>query len=530
MITLFNSTPNAIQVLNLFLRGLGIRVSSFTVEKKLLEHPDYPSLLSLTDCLTSWNVPNEAFKINKETCSLMELEFPFIAHLKSEGGRFILARELNSGQVYYSDERDGSGVMSEVDFLKKWDGVVLYAEKDELSGEADYVQSQVSGMFNSARLPFLVLTILLIILYATSLSSLGFAQNSILFLKLAGLAVSCLLLVHSIDANNPLVQNLCSLGRKNNCNTILKSDAAKVTSWLSWSEVGFFYFCGSFICLLLYPESIVLLSWVSVLCLPYTIYSIGYQFKTNNWCLLCCSIQTLLWLEAGMFYWAGYSFGNILSGVNLVSAAGILLCFLFPIAVWSFLKPFLLKAGQVRPLKQQLKIFKYNSALFKQLLSSQEHYSIPDELMPIILGNPKAETVITMVSNPFCGPCGATHKELDEWLSERDDLQLKVVFTTANHDDDNRTKVARHATALSLVENKNLVEKALSDWYGRPSKDYESWADKYPVSYDEDIKSATEKQQKWCEMAEISFTPTILINGYKLVEPYQLSDIKYLLV
>jgi 3'-phosphoadenosine 5'-phosphosulfate (PAPS) 3'-phosphatase len=140
-----------------------------------------------------------------------------------------------------------------------------------------------------------------------------------------------------------------------------------------------------------------------------------------------------------------------------------------------------------------------------------------------------AETVITMVSNPFCGPCAVAHQRLETWLSQREDLQLKVVFTTADHDDDLRTKVARHVIALSMLDNKDLTKRALDEWYAQPSKKYESWAAKFPVVLNGEMDRVTKKQKEWCEMAEISLTPTILVNGYKLVEPYTLEDIKYLL-
>ncbi|MEZ4900630.1 MAG: hypothetical protein R2822_02145 [Spirosomataceae bacterium] len=34
---------------------------------------------------------------------------------------------------------------------------------------------------------------------------------------------------------------------KTDCNHILTSPAAKITPWLGWSEVGFFYFMGGWI-------------------------------------------------------------------------------------------------------------------------------------------------------------------------------------------------------------------------------------------------------------------------------------------
>lgn len=521
-----NKTHNAVATLTALIKELQIPVSKYTVSTQLQDHPDYPSLLAFSDCLSDWSIPHEAYRIDKKEYNAADLSFPLIAHMKQDGGQFILIHEIKNGQVTYTNEENKKAVLPEETFLKGWDGVILYAQKGEQSGEADYKNANIKGLFNEARLPFLVLVLLTFIVSAIGFSgSISWAYIAVLALKIAGITVSALLLMHSVDANNPFIENLCSLGKKNNCNAILKSDAAKVTSWLSWSEVGMFYFAGSFIAMLAYPATIPLLAILNLACLPYSFYSIGYQIKIKNWCILCCSVQALFWLEAAGFAIAGaYSF-------NIPTAAyiALALCFLLPIAIWSFIKPFMLQSGQTGPLKQQLKKFKYNSELFQQLLTAQPKYSVPDDLMPVVMGNPDAETVITMVSNPFCGPCATAHKTIEDWLENRDDIKVKVVFTTANHDNDERTKVARHVTALSLLDDKKIAEKALNDWYAQSNKKYEDWASKFPVSFNGEMNTVTEKQKAWCDMAEISFTPTILVNGYKLVDPYRLEDIKYLL-
>ena len=94
---------------------------------------------------------------------------------------------------------------------------------------------------------------------------------------------------------------------------------------------------------------------------------------------------------------------------------------------------------------------------------------------------------------------------------------------------DPKTKVSRHSSALSNLENEKLVGQSLNDWYKSKNKNYETWAAKYPLELNDDLAQVTEKQKAWCELAEIKFTPTILINGYQLPEPYRLEDVKYLL-
>lgn len=531
--TFLSRQENPVAVVNALVKKLNILVSSFTIKQSLQEHPDYPSLLAVSDCLTQWNIPHQAYQIDKTQYQAEELAYPFIAHLSLNGGQFILVQAIAKGQVHYSDEQETKASLSELEFLKRWDGIVLYAEKAENSGEENYKNSLIKGWVNQARLPFLILMLLASGFAAINYSGVNASYLVLLGIKLIGISVSALLLTHSIDAHNPFIQNLCSLGKKNNCNAILKSDAAKVTGWLSWSEVGFFYFAGSLLSLILAPSSLFVLAWLNLACLPYTFYSIAYQIKIKNWCILCCTVQALLWLEALSFAFGlslpfSFSLSALVFSISALSSK-TLLAFLLPIAIWAFIKPFMLKAAQTQPLKQQIKKFKYNSDLFNQLLTTQACYAIPDDLMPIVLGNPDAETVITMVSNPFCGPCATAHKALDNWLAERDDLQLKIIFTTADHDDDQKTKVAKHVTALSLLNDTLLVEKALNTWYTQKDKQYETWAAKYPVSFNGEMAKVTEKQKLWCDGAEIAFTPTILINGYKLIEPYRLEDIKYLI-
>lgn len=522
-----NKTNNIEAVTQHLIKKLKARVTETTIRRCLGDHPDYPSLMAVSDCLTEWCIANEARKIPKE--SYKDYEMPFIAQLMPNGGSFILVNGINHGQVNYSDEKHLNGSMPEDEFLKKWSGNVLRAEADEDSAESSYKSNRMLEIFNAAQLPVLALTVLAGGVLSVNFQSLTLNYGLMLLLKLTGIIISILLLAHSINANNPLVQNLCSLGNKNDCNAILKSNAAKITSWLSWSEVGFFYFTGSFLCLLFNPYSAIFIGWLSLSALPYTFYSIAYQYKHKNWCVLCCAVQVLLVIEnltALSFGLWSFSIKNSQLSILLPS---VLIFFLLPVIIWSLLKPLLLKNTQFKSLTQQLKKFKYNSELFNQALVNQPRYAIHDDLMPVVLGNPKAETVITMVSNPFCGPCGNAHQTLDDWLKTRDDLQLKIIFTTADHDDDEKTKVARHIGALSRLNDITVVEQALYDWYTQSSRKYEQWAQKYPVNLNNEISTVTKKQKDWCEMAEISFTPTILVNGYKLPEPYRLEDVKYLI-
>lgn len=338
MSKIFKSLPNVAYVLNLFIRKLDISVSSYTIIEDLLEHPDYPSMLSISDSLTSWNVPNQALQLDKETCIIEQLSLPFIAHLNIDGGQFILINDIDGDTLSYSNEVNRNGTISKDEFFKDWEGILLYAEKKKESGEPNYKQAIVKGLLNQTRSPFLLMVGLSAVIYTVAKNTLSLTYLLLLLTHLTGIGVSILLLIQSLDANNPFIQNLCSLVKKTDCNAILKSEAAKVTSWLNWSETGLFYFSGSFICLVINPSNMDFISWLSLCCLPYTIYSIGYQFKHKNWCILCCTVQALLWLSAGLFFMSNGSF--VIENLIITSdhlTVGIV-SLLMPIAIWSFLK------------------------------------------------------------------------------------------------------------------------------------------------------------------------------------------------
>lgn len=526
-----NKYSNSVSVVHQLLKILSIKHSITGLQRKIQEHPNYPSLLAIADCFTEWQVANEALNVDK--AAYREIATPFIAHFNDHEGTFILVHKSNEGQITYSNEEKYKAFMSTKDFLLNWSGNILLAEANDESGEPEYLENKRNDISKIAKFPLLFIILIMGIILALDYTSLTIPYVLLLIVNLIGVGVTILLLIINIDTNNPLVQNLCSTANKNNCNAILKSGAAKLNNWLSWSEIGFFYFSGISLSLLMVPENLSLLMWLNVLVLPYVGYSIGYQYKHKTWCLLCCAVQIVLLLEFSIALWFSLLSLDLAVFKPTFSLVYILFSFASPVVFWYLLKPIFVQLVQFEPLKEQLKRFKYNGELFNQILRGQPNYLIGDDIMPITLGNPKAKIVITIVSNPFCGPCAKAHRTVHEWMQYRDDLQLKIIFSTRNSDDDQRTKIARHLITLNSLNDTKLLETALVDWYFdyyfQNTSKYDTWAKKYPVIFNGNINTVTEKHKIWCEMAQITFTPTIFVNGFKLPEPYRLEDIKYLI-
>ncbi len=455
------NNPDAVVIK--LLKNLKIDIASETIIAELDKHPDYPSLLAISDVLNNFAIENSAYRV--EHNQLFNVPCPFIAHTHLNGGDFVLINKIEDDTVYLSSEKWEKHEMRPGELLKIYNGVVLTAEP----GAARASSKTFSSFLTDIKLPLVITGLLLIsisglVFNAHYFNSYSWQIALLTLFKTAGLVTSVLLLVQSMDSNNPLVQKLCQSGSKTNCKTILSSKAAQVFEGLTWSEVGFFYFTGTWLVLLFGGHSIFLLQVLAILnivSLPYTIYSIYYQARVaKQWCVLCCTVQALLWLEfiPSITYLNGHS---LFYGSGAGDLSTLFICLLSPVILWLLLKPLFLKVQQLQPLKQQLRKFKYNTELFNNMLKEQPKYTSPDDSWSIVLGNVEANNCITMVTNPYCPPCSKTHKLLDELLSERGDIQARIVFTANNTDEDIKTPVSRHLMALNDLPDKKIVRKAL---------------------------------------------------------------------
>jgi len=520
---------NTASVLINILEGLNIPVTEASVVNELQKHPEQSSLFAINDLLNYWKVPNGAFNISAETLS--ELPTPCIVHLSSNNGEFAVVNRRDGENVYVSNERWSNYKISIEDFKNIFSGNVLIAQFDQDAGEMDFREKRRKEAIKKFRFPFflsgfIVLFLCALFQYSPLTENLTWPIALIAILKTTGLITAVLLMVHSFDSNNSFTQRICS-GHNNDCNAILTSKAAKVTDYLSWSEVGLFYYTGSWLTLLFNTQSaasLQLLAYISVLCLPYTFYSIYYQWQiARQWCVFCCAIQALFWLEFFAFspFWI-----MPLNVPSLKEIINISIEFSVPVFLWASIKPLIEESARSHALSSQLKKFKYNKALFFSTLKEQPHHVFPELTQSVLLGNPEAEHMITLVSSPTCEPCAEVHKLLHQWQLERDNFKLQLVFAVMNEDNDYATKIVKHLLSLKDSDSGRL-EQAVHEWYEGKYKDLDSWKKAYPAEEKKDAKVILEKYNDWCKMADVKGTPTVFLNGYQLPAPWQLEDIKY---
>lgn len=527
---MFNTHEHIVQVTTRFLRLLKVKVTGPTVNETLQNHPDFPSLLCISDSLHKWNIPNGATRISDKQ-QLDELPVPFLAGFSKSDTPFVVVKHIHEKMVdIFYDDQAGLQSLERNEFTHLWNGVCLIAEPNEESGEKEYVQNKRKALLRSGIVSALfILGICLSLLYLHhTITTTVIASSVPVYLTyaimLAGVAVSCLLLWYEIDKNNPMLHKVCTRIAKGNCSAILSSKVAKITSWLSWSEVGFFYFTGGFLSVLFIPYSPVPYLF-NLLALPYILFSVYYQWRViRQWCVLCLAVQLLLLLGGiNVLYNKLYLIRGVFSILPLA-------LYLLPVLIWFSIRPYIIKHQQSIQMKRNFLRIKFNTEIFDTLLKKQKMITLPVDGLGIDIGNPSAEHHVIKVCNPYCGPCAKAHPVLEKLLHENASLKVKIIFTSPNIPEQAAYKPVAHLLAIAAQRNEAVTKQALDDWYLAEKKDYGAFAARYPLNGELKMQDRKiESMSNWCKETDIQFTPTIFFDGYQLPDAYTIEDLAYFL-
>jgi uncharacterized membrane protein len=541
------------------LRLLHVQVTNTTLKETLQEHPDYPSLLSISDSLRTWKVESVGVKVPFE--QLISLPTPFLVHFKNN--KIVPVIATHQEGISFLNPAGKERNLHKEEFLKQWDNVALLAEAlqaplpspqkgdDWAVGEPDYKKKRREEILQNIRIPgalliTLILTVLTGITAIHRIGLRGIFSFLLSIVMLTGVIVSGLLLWYEIDKHNPVLQKICTGGKHTNCAAILQSGAAKVWGILSWSEIGFAYFTGGHLSLLLSgfnPAITEVTAWLNLLAVPYIFFSVFYQWKIEKqWCVLCLTVQALL-LSGFIICLAGKYYTTLPHDISVSGITLLIMVYFLPLVAWKEIKPLWLKAREGKHYKTQLLRLKHDKRIFEALLPKQKSISEKEiQTLGIALGTPAATRKLVKVCNPYCGPCARAHPEIEKILESNPDVSAQIIFTAKDDEKDIKSKPVKHLMAIDEKGDKEMTKQALDDWYNSKVKDYPAFAEKYPMNGEllrqgEKLKAMSE----WCEKTGISFTPTFFVftppplegdggrQGHQLPDIYGVEDLKYLL-
>ncbi len=520
-------TDNAPATLFALLQALRVRATRTTTNDLLTQHPDYPSLAAMSATLTALRVENMAVRLT--TDRFAEVPTPFVAHLNSEDGQFAFVKSTDRNIVQWWHTANGWQHQPMADFAANWSGTVLMAEASPTSGEIDYPARLQDEQLKQLRLPVLVVGLMLVagaVLWLLNQQALPEplpVLPGLLLTKTLGTVVCGLLLAYTLNQNNALIRRLCQVGKTGDCGSVLASPGAKLWGWLGWAEVGFAYFAGGLLTLLLgagQPGVVTALAGLGFLAVPFIGYSLYYQrVVVKQWCILCLSVLALFLAEAGLFSQTPFAVDTLSWATLPVLVVG----FGLPVLAWVFAKPHLLASAALKSMQDDLRRLKTNPDLFLAMLHQQpEMPALPTDMAVVDMGNPDAPHRLTVVTNPFCGPCARLHHDLTALLAQTDTIQVQIIFSVGGAADDPRNVVA----GCVLGQPAPQRETILDDWFAKSHPDVTVWAATHNAqSNTGTVENWLGQHADWCRIARIEATPTVYFDGYQLPDMYQVKDL-----
>ncbi len=165
---LFTNRSNVGGVIYKMLRYLGKPVLFNTIQDELDIHPDYDTLLAVTDVLTHFGIPSHAYRITND--DLQQVPVPFIANTQKKGSEFLLVTKVSADYVVINNGNGPSGKINRQKFGAIFSGVVLAIDQENVVVQAGSTLKQNAGaMAEALRYPvaFLFLSMILLVSIAT---------------------------------------------------------------------------------------------------------------------------------------------------------------------------------------------------------------------------------------------------------------------------------------------------------------------------------------------------------------------------
>lgn len=505
-------------ILTRFLQELGVKHTRYYSEKIYRTHPYRDSLYGLSHMLNIYGIYNEGIRSKEK--KIESFSPPFIAHLSNE---FVIVKKKLKDTITY--EWRGIDITGPIEnFRDNWSGVVLLAQPTEASKEPNYSKHCLFSFCEKIqRLVLLVFPIIcLLAAYYNNKDIIGINGSLLILLNAIGIYISFLLLQKQAKVNSNYANKICSLFHQKDCNAILELPVAKI-GILSWSEIGFAYFLTNILLITLFPNYIYYQIFPNLLALPYTLWSIWFQYKkVKQWCVLCLIVQILLWLTfiVNVFN-VNMTFVTSLGIIPLavLCSSYVFLSFLINIVIRG-----IICIHKVYFITQDYESLKNSDEVFKTLLKLQPYYEASGTSQ-ILFGNPDSKLQVTILTNPHCEPCGRMHQRVANLLKQVD-YQICIQYIFSAFDDDlllsNRFLIAAYLHGSS----KQQIEEVYNQWYMKGKYCSKEFISKYNFDL-EGVEDELKKHEQWKKVNHLMATPTILVNGYLLPSRYKIEDLSY---
>lgn len=485
---------------------------------QIQSHPDYPSLLSISDTLRFFNIENGAIHIAVSEIELLPNRFVTLLKEDDNEPQFCFV-ERKSNKYYYTIDKKTSEI-SKTSLESRWNGVVLLAERLEF-GEQKMKKNKLTWVL---ALLCIVLFLLTLFQFETNLGTKLF----FLFPTL-GFLFSLAALKDLIGTKSELINNFCNITSSTSCTIIVNSDKWKFFKFINFSDLSMVFFMSQFFGLtasILVGNYDAFFSIQEILLfasIPFILLSLYYQkIVEKKWCPICLVIITIIILELV------YLILNTNNSLKISFKSFVVFGFVYLgiVLIWTVLKKNLKQQKDLKEFQFESNRFMRNYEIFKNTLVSKNKIELA--YSPIILGNKESNTEITIITSPFCGHCKQVHEILDKILSiNKENLKVKLLIN-ADIDaiDDEKKTFFRILMSIYLVKGETAFLEALHYWFN--NKNLKNWTNIYNLTFEnEKIDAIYRLQNLWCITNNTFSTPAIFLNGYKYPRSYKRENLEF---
>lgn len=498
-----------------WLSKIGITVSQRFITQEMQSHPDYPSLVSLIDFLDLGRMDYEV--VQSDHTHIARFNYPCLAHVMENNGssHMIQVDNINDWDQHQQ-------------LKKNWTGIVVLAGNRPSWNNAENTQQIRQRRYAKAVSFIAVLLLLSAFVYVTIP---GFNPINAIWglLSFAGLVLSIGVLSVEMGMQVKAVKEVCNSVSPSGCDAVLRSNYSKGIAGISIADAAISYFLTQSGFYLLSNWHPVLLNTALLLCIPVIIVAglslYAQQFILKKWCVICLGIVAVIIAQCLL---AGLSVSSFIGSFRISIPYAIsffvvqgIVCYLF-----KGLKNFVTNIREKLMQAKELRRWKRNESLYLYQSNQRPYVDCTTWDQELMLGNNEAPVQITIACNPYCGPCAAAHKIIDElYETYKEILCIKFRFLFPLDNPNNDLTIAVKAILQKATRIHQDEERAtmLSDWF--KLMNLEKWQQKWGPISDVNVEDLLKAHIHWMDdVAKVKGTPTFFINGRQLPRNYVIRD------
>jgi uncharacterized membrane protein len=493
-----------------------IRCDYDTLNKRVLSHPYYPALESIVDTLDEMNIEYKAIRSDK--LFLNELDYPLLI--------FVNVNNIKEFRLI----KNANDLINNKILLNSWDGITLLVNKRARNSEFSFLVS--SNFLHTSFFILLFITIYAFIFF----NKFNILDNFIYFFDFIGVFVCWHILMHKNGKNSIVLNHLCGSGTNDTCSEVLNSKQAKVFNNITLGDLGFVYFLSNLFflwfmnlskhnfinSLFLVFSSTFLLSFVSIY----------LQFKIlKSWCKLCLFLVLIIWLQYFIFLFYHKDIFKYLKifKLEIFEYTILSITIFFASVITYIINQYLDKINKLNNYKINLTKWQRNPFLFINHLNAQRQIDYQIWENDLIIGNRNAKIKILYVSNPYCSPCAETHFVFEELLNlfgHEICIILRVLSNSNNYSD--KRRIAFNYL-LNALDRGFSIEQVLGIWFTKMN--LEEFINYFKLFDNvEDFSFIISQHHNWSKLNNIEYTPTVFINGFELISPYNIEHFKDIII